>query len=247
MTDRMIDLEGPAKIYGSIAAVIADVGHVAKDKVNKQQGFKFRSVDDVYNALHPALAKNKVFIVPKILERTCEVVGKTKNGTDMVKVVCEIEFTFFAEDGSSVKAVIVGEGLDTGDKATNKAMAIAYKYACFQVFCIPTEEMVDPDSERPEFELKPEKNDHKSPPKSNPKTKPSQKKVDGSSENEVITEAMLRSIKAEQMRTGVSDGQILGMHSVKAKSIQDLTVIEYKSIMDKFAKTPDLTGGEKNE
>ena len=139
-------------IYRALAGVIADVGAVAKDRVNKTQGFKFRSVDDVYNALHPALAKNKVVIVPEIVDRTCEVIGKTKNGVDMIKVVCTIQFHFFAEDGSSVKAVIVGEGLDTGDKATNKAMAIAYKYACFQVFCIPTEEMVDPDAERPELE-----------------------------------------------------------------------------------------------
>ena len=44
----------------------------------------------------------------------------------------------------------VGEGMDSGDKATNKAMAIAFKYACFQVFCIPTEEMKDPDEETPD-------------------------------------------------------------------------------------------------
>ena len=40
--------------------------------------------------------------------------------------------------------------MDSGDKATNKAMAIAMKYALFQVFCIPTEEMKDPDAETPE-------------------------------------------------------------------------------------------------
>ena len=40
-------------------------------------------------------------------------------------------------------------GMDSGDKATTKAMAIAFKYACFQVFCIPTEEMKDPDAETP--------------------------------------------------------------------------------------------------
>lgn len=144
-------LENP-KIFSAISGVIADCGFVAKDKVNKQQGFKYRSVDDVFNALHPALSKNKVFIVPRILERECHVVGKTQKGTDMIKVVCKIKFTFYAEDGSFVEAVIFGEGLDTGDKATNKAMAVAYKYACFQVFCIPTEEMADPDAESLEMD-----------------------------------------------------------------------------------------------
>ena len=47
-------------IYEAIPKVIADVGAVGKDKVNRQQGFKYRSVDDVFNALNPALAKNGV-------------------------------------------------------------------------------------------------------------------------------------------------------------------------------------------
>ena len=51
-------IENP-KIYGAIAGVIADCGFVGKDKVNKQQGFKYRSVDDVFNALHPALAQKQ--------------------------------------------------------------------------------------------------------------------------------------------------------------------------------------------
>ena len=156
MADEKVQVNNP-KIYAAIAAVIADVGAVEKNKLNTQQGFKYRSVDDVFNALHPALAKNKVLIVPRILEHRREAMT-TKNGARMTLVICKIKFTFYAEDGSSIESVIIGEGLDTGDKATNKAMAIAYKYACFQVFCIPTEEMTDPDGERPELE---KESDHK--------------------------------------------------------------------------------------
>ena len=58
-----------------------------------------------------------------------------------------IRDSFHAEDGSSIEAVVIGEGMDSGDKASNKALAVAFKYACFQVFCIPTEEMKDPDAE----------------------------------------------------------------------------------------------------
>ena len=50
-------------------------------------------------------------------------------------------------DGSEIQAVVYGEGMDSGDKSMNKAMAVAMKYACFQVFCIPTEEMKDPDAD----------------------------------------------------------------------------------------------------
>ena len=77
----------PGKIFGAIAGVIADVGHVGKDKLNQQMNFRYRSIDDVFNALHPALAKNKVFIIPQILERNTEVLYKTKNGLDMLKEI----------------------------------------------------------------------------------------------------------------------------------------------------------------
>lgn len=227
------------KIYEAIAGVITDVGYVAKDKVNKQQGFKYRSIDDVFNALHPALAKNKVFIVPQILERTCEEIGKTKNGATMVKVVCTIKFNFYASDGSSVQAIIIGEGLDTGDKATNKAMAIAYKYACFQVFCIPTEEMSDPDEESVEFdEAKQLKNDTA---KGMERVKTSKKAPeDYAKGSDIATEAMIQTIRKEQARTGVKDSQILGRQKVSAKSIDELTIDDFKYIMGIFEKTPDL-------
>lgn len=76
--EKTATLQNP-KIYAAIAGVISDCGFVSKDKVNKQQGFKYRSVDDVFNALHPALAKNKVFIVPTILERKEDVIGHGMN------------------------------------------------------------------------------------------------------------------------------------------------------------------------
>lgn len=113
-------IENP-KIYAAIAGVIADCGIVGKDKMNKQQGFKYRSVDDVFNALHPALAKNKVVIIPTVVERQCEEVGKTKNGTAILKVICKVKYDICAEDGSRVTSIIYGEGMDMGDKATNKA------------------------------------------------------------------------------------------------------------------------------
>ena len=223
-------------IYGALAGVIADVGAVAKDKINKQQGFKFRSIDDVYNALHPALAKNKVVIVPRILERTCEVVGKTQKGTDMIKVVCKIKFNFYAEDGSTVESIIVGEGLDTGDKATNKAMAIAYKYACFQVFCIPTEEMVDPDAERPELD---ELVQDKKMAKRNTGSKSN--KVSSAKESDTtaskVTEAMLNTIKNEMERTGVDEQVLKGLY--KVDRLEDMDVLQYKAAMNKFKVTPD--------
>ena len=232
-------IENP-KIYAAIAGVIADCGIVGKDKVNKQQGFKYRSVDDVFNALHPALAKNKVVIIPTVVERQCEEVGRTKNGTAILKVICKVKYDICAEDGSRVTSIIYGEGMDMGDKATNKAMAIAYKYLCFQVFCIPTEEMSDPDGESLEEEIRtPKKQLEKKQEKSKEQPATTEPAND-EAEDVKISQPMLTTIRNEQKRTGVTDKQILAMRDVKAKKIEDMTVLEYKKVMSKFQKTPDL-------
>lgn len=136
-------------IYEAISRCMEEIGAVGKDAVNKQQGFKYRGIDAVMNAINPALVKNHVFIVPEVLDQQRQE-RTTNKGAVLIYSICRIKYTFYAEDGSYIEAVTVGEGMDSGDKATNKAMAIAFKYACFQVFCIPTEEMKDPDEETPD-------------------------------------------------------------------------------------------------
>lgn len=133
-------------IYETISAVMSEVGAIGKNSKNEQQKFMFRGIDAVMNALAPALQKNKLFIVPEVLDQAREERTSSK-GNAIIYSICRVKYTFYAEDGSSISATVIGEGMDSGDKATNKAMSIAFKYACFQVFCIPTEEMVDPDAE----------------------------------------------------------------------------------------------------
>lgn len=140
-------------IYKAIPAIIAEIGAVGKNSKNQAQGFMYRGIDAVMNAINPALVKFKVFVVPEIMEQTREERTNAK-GTTLIYSVCKIRYHFIADDGSEVTAVVIGEGMDSGDKATNKAMSIAFKYACFQVFCIPTEEMVDPDAECHEVQPK---------------------------------------------------------------------------------------------
>ena len=204
--------------------------------------------------LNPAFAKNKVFIVPRVLERECSVI-KTKNGGEMTKVVCKIKFTFFADDGSSIEAVIIGEGIDT----TNKAMAVAYKYACFQVFCIPTEDLTDePESESQELEEGNKQKDKKPAEKKSPKNSKAeapkqqdaqtQNAVNKTPEDEIITEAMVNTIRTMMNRKGVREQQIFDLKSVTAKDIASLTIREFNIVMKKLEKTPDLVRGDgKNE
>lgn len=141
-------------IYTLIPAIMADITAIGKDKRNAQQGFNFRGIDDVMNVMKPILSRHQVFTVPEVLEQVREVKASAKGG-ELRYSLLRVRFRFYAPDGSHVDAVTQGEGMDSGDKASNKAMAIAYKYALFQVFCIPTEEMIDPDAESHETLAKP--------------------------------------------------------------------------------------------
>ena len=120
-------------IYEAISSVMEEIGAIGKTSKNSQQGFMYRGIDAVMNAINPALVKHKVFIVPEVLEQTRDE-RQTKSGSVLIYSICKVRFRFYAQDGSYVEAITIGEGMDSGDKATNKAMSIAFKYACFQVF-----------------------------------------------------------------------------------------------------------------
>jgi hypothetical protein len=138
------------EIYSKISAVMSEIGAIGKNNRNAQQQYNFRGVDDVYNALQPALVKNGVFVAPMILSsETKELMQKTDSGKDRIlhKTVLTSRFRFYASDGSFIEADALGEAIDYADKSSNKAMSVAFKYVCFQVFCIATKELYDSDSE----------------------------------------------------------------------------------------------------
>lgn len=141
-----------AKIYQQMAKIMAEVAPIAKGQRNQQQGYNFRGIDDVYEALHHIMARHGVFSLPTVLhDRTEDRV--TAKGSALIYRVLTIKYTFYAEDGSSVEAVVIGEGMDSGDKASNKAMSVAEKYCLLQAFKIPTREAKDPENDS--HDLKP--------------------------------------------------------------------------------------------
>lgn len=135
-----------AMIYDLIGKAMRKVGAIGKDSVNTQQKYRFRGIDAVYNALNPVMAELGLFICPEIIDHRREE-RQNSNGTVLKYSILTIKYTMYAPDGSNISCTVVGEGMDSGDKASNKAMSVALKYACFQLFMIPTEEMVDPDAE----------------------------------------------------------------------------------------------------
>jgi hypothetical protein len=116
-------------IHKKILAVMSDIKAIAKTQ--KAEGFAFRGVEDVYNALHPLFREHGIFCVPKTLSHSTNGLGKT---------IVEMEFSFFAEDGSVVVATTRGESIDPkGDKGTTIATSIATRIALTTMFLIPTE------------------------------------------------------------------------------------------------------------
>jgi hypothetical protein len=139
-------------VYACIAAVSTEIAAtgISKSRSNAQQGYKFRGIDDVYNALAPLISKHGLVIIPRILSREL-VEREAKSGGTLHYVTVEAEFDFVSvKDGSKVTARSFGEAMDSADKATNKAMSAAYKYTAFQTFCIPTEGDNDADAHTPE-------------------------------------------------------------------------------------------------
>lgn len=135
-------------IFGKMIEVMSRVPAIGKDKRNTQQGFNFRSIDQVMNALQNILPEVGVFYLPEVLESSREV-RDSKNGGKNTFTTLKVKYTFYAADGSHVSATVQSEGMDTADKSSNKAMSGACKYALFQAFNIATEEMIDPDADDP--------------------------------------------------------------------------------------------------
>lgn len=136
------------KVYQAINKVQSAMSQtgISKDRKNAQQGYSFRGIDDVYNALAPLLSQHGLCILPRVLSRECVERTSAKGGV-LFYVTVEAEFDFVcAEDGSKHTVKTYGEAMDSGDKATNKAMSAAYKYAAFQAFSIPTEGDNDADA-----------------------------------------------------------------------------------------------------
>lgn len=143
-------------VYQAIASVQAELARsgIGKDSENKFDGYKFRGIDAVYNALSPLLSKHQLCILPRMLSRTCEERQSQKGGA-LFYVTVEAEFDLVsAEDGSKHTIRTFGEAMDRGDKATNKAMSAAYKYAAFQTFAIPTEGDNDADNNSHEVDAR---------------------------------------------------------------------------------------------
>lgn len=131
-------------IAAALAAVMADCDHVAKRDRNNHDGYAFRGIDAVLNAVGPILRRHGVIVLPTLEDVTYATVH-TSTGKPASACRVVVTFTFIAEDGSTLAAKVPGEAWDRGDKAVPKAMSVAFRTALIQSLALPTDEP-DPDS-----------------------------------------------------------------------------------------------------
>lgn len=128
--------------------VMADATSLSKDQRNAQQGFNFRGIDDVMNLVGPILRTHGVAVIPTDVS-TQQRDLTTKNGTVMHEVTCVVEYTIVGPAGDTFVGYSAGESADAGDKATPKAMSVAFRVFLLQALCLPTD---SPDPDQTTFE-----------------------------------------------------------------------------------------------
>jgi len=202
-------------IYQSIPAVMGKIKAVEKDHINQMQKYRFRSIDDVYNACNKAMADEKITIEPKY-SIICNDLTKNDRGGLVRSVVIQGSYKIIAEDGSFIEISTIGEAIDHSDKAFNKAMSQAFKYALFQVFMIPTEEEKDTEAK-----------DNPIPPKTQNAPKKEEPKQDKTLENELNEETKINILKTKA-------SEIMGKRGIK-KQDQKKKVQEIRDLL-KFNK-----------
>lgn len=147
MTGIIIE-PAPMPIHQALAAVMVDVGAVSKDGRNQSQGFNFRGIDAVVNAVGPVFRRHGVIAAPTVEDAHYDTIP-TKNGGTMRQCTMKTRWRFHGPAGDYLDAVVMSEAMDSGDKATSKAHSVSYRTALLQVLCIPTDE---PDPDESNFE-----------------------------------------------------------------------------------------------
>ena len=213
----------PPAVYAAIVAVMADLSKagISKDRTNTQgSGYRFRGVDDVYNALSAVLAKHSLAILPRAVERHQEE-RASKSGGALFYTTVKMDFVLACSiDGSTHVLTTYGEAMDSSDKSTNKAMSAAFKYACFQAFCIPTEADNDADAHTPE----PAAKSAPKPPKEEPLGTP----VTARASRDQISELAMLQLDGCEERISAA------LKAYKRGKIEDFSEIEAAKVLKKL-------------
>lgn len=145
-------------IYERMMMVEKELGVVAKNleiKATKTSSYRAVSERDVIDAVKPLEAKYRIYSYPysRVIIKDERLENKRDYGGTEVVVTStfmrtETVYRFVNVDVPTeyVDITTYGDGIDTGDKATGKAMTYADKYALMKAYKISTGD--DPDQEK---------------------------------------------------------------------------------------------------
>ena len=205
------------KIYGALISCMRDIGAVGKNKTNTGQNYKFRGIDDIYQAAHPVFALHGVICLPEVLDCQREE-RTTKNGSLLIYTTMRVMHRFVADDGSSVEVVTAGEGMDSGDKSSNKAMSAALKYAILETLMIPVDEPLDSEYENPQPQ-----------PKAQAQKPAAQKAAPVAGLNEakkdLLAAVMVNSKDADSAIAKINDATFLALGKKKIETLAELMTV----------------------
>lgn len=131
------------KVFEAFSKVMGDVQGIRKGERNQMQGFNFRGIDTVLNAVGPALREHGVIIVPDAVSIETERY-QTAKGAVMQGVIAHMRYTVIGPEGDTFSGSAYGQASDSGDKAVAKAESVAYRTFLLQALTVPTDEP-DPD------------------------------------------------------------------------------------------------------
>lgn len=219
-------------IFKLLSLVMNDAGAVKKSDFNSHQKFNFRGIDAVINAVSPALRARGVVVFPQLISSEYELVQIGQNRTQMGYARIVVKYVFAAPDGSTVETTVPAESMDSGDKATAKAMSVAFRTALLQTLCLPTDD-ADPDADS--FERSPAQSTQKPAayvPRKEPaqvKAEPQQQRARTGSAASSPSDAQIRFVKDLLVKTTADESLI---EDAWQTSIATMTGAQAKQIID---------------
>lgn len=133
----------PENVYEAVNYVMQQVGYVQKEKAGGLQ-YTFAGEPALIRAIRPHMVKAGLFVYPSsMIELTAEPFTSKHGSVINVSKLAAIYCFHHAPSDTKFFVSVIGKGMDTGDKDSNKAMTAAFKYALRQTLMIETGD--DPD------------------------------------------------------------------------------------------------------
>lgn len=201
--DPQVDYSEQRPIHAVLHDVMVDVQAVPKSDRNTQQGFEFRGIDAIINAVGPAFRTHHVVVIPLAVETRYRDVTTAKDKPARECMVM-VTYRFYGPAGDFLDVQVPGEALDMGDKGTAKAMSVAYRIALIQALCLPTGDH-DPDQDTYE----------RAPAEAEP------------SESEKLKGQIRNVAKAKEIRLEAIAEDFLGRTKVSLRETTDVTLLSH--------------------